>query len=186
MQIFIKNWLMCTVLGTRAVIKKQQQQHNFGEFPGGPVVRTQHFQCRMLGNPDSTWCTVWRGKKPSFFKIYSWINGFCVSRNSKMKSRLYLTQELWSDKYVVWTKRQRGMIGKVPPTDGAVYAHTAQAPYAKGPHSLACFMRLMMKQPHWHIWSQSFFDSGSWSSWSCDIFIFKNKSLFHITFQSTK
>lgn len=58
---------MCTVLGTRAVIKKQQHHHNFGEFPGGPVVRTQHFQCRMLGNPDSTWCTVWRGKKPTFF-----------------------------------------------------------------------------------------------------------------------
>ena len=56
---------MCTVLGTRGVIKKKQT--HFGEFPGGPVVRTQHFHWRMLGYPDPTCCTAWREKNNFFF-----------------------------------------------------------------------------------------------------------------------
>ena len=59
---------MCTVLGTRGVIKKKP---HFGEFPGGPVVRTQHFHWRMLGYPDPTCCTAWREKNNFFFLIYS-------------------------------------------------------------------------------------------------------------------
>ena len=55
---------MCTVLGTRGVIKKKP---HFGEFPGGPVVRTQHFHWRMLGYPDPTCCTAWREKNNFFF-----------------------------------------------------------------------------------------------------------------------